>query len=120
MQKMSEAEMEVMKAIWTLGGEVTSGELQKALDKDWKPTTILTFLARLVEKGILTVKKGGKGKANIYTALVSENGYKNFETQSFLKSVHKGSVKNFIATLYEGNNISQNEINELKEWFSKK
>lgn len=116
-QKMSESEMEVMQAIWSLGGKATSSELQNILQKDWKPTTILTFLARLVEKGILIAERGGKGKSNIYTALVSENEYKHFETRSFLDTVHKGSVKSFMAALYEGDKIDQKDIEQLKDWF---
>ena len=116
-QKMSESEMEVMQVIWAAGGSITSAELLHELnkEKDWKPTTVFTFLARLVEKGILTAVK--HGKANQYISFVSEDEYRQYETRSFLNSVHKGSVKSFITALYEGDDISKEEIEELKKWF---
>ncbi len=119
-QKISESEMEVMQVIWGYGQSLTSAEILQALNKkkSWKPTTVLTFLARLAEKGIITSTK--KGKVNQYIPLISENEYKQFETYSFLNTVHKGSVKSFITALYEGDGITKDEIEELKKWFSQK
>ena len=119
-QKISESEREVMQVIWDSGQSLTSAEILQALNekKNWKPTTVLTFLARLAEKGIISSSKNGK--INQYIPLISENEYKQFETYSFLNNVHKGSVKSFIAALYEGDNINNEEIEELKKWFSQK
>ncbi len=119
-QKISESEREVMQVIWDSGQSLTSAEILQALNekKNWKPTTVLTFLARLAEKGIISSSKNGK--INQYIPLISENEYKQFETYSFLNTVHKGSVKSFIAALYEGDNINSEEIEELKKWFSQK
>ncbi|MEA1962031.1 MAG: BlaI/MecI/CopY family transcriptional regulator [Bacillota bacterium] len=68
--------------------------------------------------GIISSSK--KGKVNQYIPLISENEYKQFETYSFLNTVHKGSVKSFIAALYEGDGMTGEEIKELKKWFSQK
>ncbi|MDD2402588.1 MAG: BlaI/MecI/CopY family transcriptional regulator, partial [Clostridia bacterium] len=46
--------------------------------------------------------------------------YRQFKTRSFLNSVHKGSIKCFIAALYEGDGISKEEIRELKKWLSQR
>ena len=121
LQKMSEAEREVMQFVWATGKSVSSAQLiddLKTIDKEWKPNTVLTFLARLIEKGILTSVR--HGRANEYIPLVTENEYKQFETRSFLESVHNGSVKGFITALYEGNDLTTDEIAELKEWFVQK
>lgn len=120
-QKMSDAETEVMRLVWDAGGSVSSAKLIDDLTKQgkaWKPTTMLTFLARLIEKGILTSVK--HGRANEYIPLVTEAEYKSFETRSFLNTVHNGSVKNFITALVEGNGLTSEEINELQEWFSQR
>lgn len=119
-QKMSDAEAEVMRVIWAAEGPVTSqvvlAELNK--QKDWKPTTVLTFLSRLTEKGLLRTEK--RKKVNFYTPALSEEEYKHLETRAFLDSVHKGSVKNFIAALYDADDIKPQEIEELKKWFSER
>ncbi|NLK51129.1 MAG: BlaI/MecI/CopY family transcriptional regulator [Syntrophomonadaceae bacterium] len=119
-QKISESEMEVMQVIWGFEKTLTSAEILQALNqkKDWKPTTVFTFLARLAEKGIITSSK--KGKVNQYIPLISESDYRQFETYSFLNTVHKGSVKSFISALYEGDGIKKEEIEELKKWFAQK
>ncbi len=56
-QKLSETEMEVMQVIWASDNPITSGELldifAQKKGKKWKGQTIATFLARLVEKGVL-------------------------------------------------------------------
>ena len=45
--RLSEAELEIMEQIWKLGRPVTAAELAGPLQqKGWKPTTLLTFLAR--------------------------------------------------------------------------
>lgn len=58
-QKMSDAEAEVMRVIWAAEGPVTSQAVLAELNKrkDWKPTTVLTFLSRLTEKGLLRTEK---------------------------------------------------------------
>lgn len=119
--RMSDAESEVMQLIWDAGGSVSSSKLLddlKTLGKEWKPSTMLTFLARLIEKGILTSVR--HGRANEYIPLITEAEYKQYETRSFLNTVHDGSVKNFIAALYEGNDLTASEVKELQEWFSQR
>ncbi|MEN6327896.1 MAG: BlaI/MecI/CopY family transcriptional regulator [Syntrophomonas sp.] len=119
-QKISESEREVMQVIWDSWQPLSSAEILQAFKekKNWKPTTVLTFLARLAEKGIITASKSGK--TNQYTPLISENEYKQFETRSFLNTVHKGSVKSFMTALYEADDIKSEETEELKKWFSQK
>lgn len=120
-QRMSDSEREIMQFVWAAESSVSSAKLLddlKTINKEWKPNTVLTFLARLVEKGILTSVK--RGKLNEYTALVTENEYRQFETRTFLNSVHSGSVKNLITTLYDDNDLTAEEIAELQAWFNGK
>lgn len=121
-QKLSETEMEVMTVIWEFDHPVTSSELltifSQRKGKEWKGQTIATFLARLVDKGVLAVKK--QGRSNSYSPHLSPKEYKKWEAQSLLDVMYKGSVKTFLATLYDGEEVSKEEINELKQWFSEK
>ncbi|WP_334073918.1 MULTISPECIES: BlaI/MecI/CopY family transcriptional regulator [Paenibacillus] len=119
-QKMSDAETDVMRVVWAADGPVTSQAVLAELNKrkDWKPTTVLTFLTRLAEKGLLRVEK--QKKVNFYTPVVTEEEYKHLETRAFLETVHEGSVKNLLAALYDADDISPEEIKELKKWFSER
>jgi len=120
MTKISKSEMELMQIIWEHAAPITSGEVLERLPlgRDWKNTTVLTFLSRLAEKGMVQVEK--QGKANVYKALVSEKSYRGKETVSFLEDVHGGSVKSFMASLVDSNELTQQEIDELKDWLSKR
>lgn len=122
-QKLSETEMEVMQIIWASGHPMTSGELldifARNKGKEWKGQTMATFLARLVEKGVLISTKQ-QGRTNIYEPCMSPEEYRSQEAKSLLKTLYEGSVKNFLATLYDGRELTKDEIAELRRWFAEK
>jgi len=122
-QKLSETEAELMQTIWACGRPVTSGELLQIFEtqkgKVWKGQTIATFLARLVEKGLLSVV-GQQGRTNIYAPCMSPEEYRRREAKSLLETLYEGSVKNFLSALYDGEKLTKNEIVELKRWFAEK
>lgn len=115
-QKISESEMDVMQLIWAATDKTTSAQIIKELGdkKNWKPSTIWTFLGRLTEKGFIKAEK--VGKTNYYTPALSENEYRQEETKQFLNSVHGGSVKSFFAALNGANGLNSSELEELKQW----
>ena len=114
--KISEAEMEIMKIIWKENKQITTADILEKLPKEnsWKTTTVMTLVTRLIEKGILDVTK--IGKLNHYSPKVTEEEYKADQTDVFLDDMHNGSVKSFIATLYNSRKISKQDISDLKKW----
>jgi len=120
-QKISETELELMEVIWECNLPITSNELLSSFNdkgKEWKPQTISTFLSRLVEKNFLVASKNGR--SNIYTPRISKEDYKLSETQNVLNNIHQGSVKNMLSALYDGDKLSDDDIDELKQWFSER
>lgn len=118
-QSLTDTEMEVMRIIWKLNRPIQSSELLAIFsEKDWKGQTIATFLSRLVDKGLLSVTKG-KGRANIYSPCLSFKEYKKWEAQNLLDTMYQGSVQNFLVTLYD-DEVTTDELDELKKWFSDK
>ena len=78
-QKMSDSEQEVMRLIWAASGSASSAEVLdglKVINKEWKPNTVLTFLARLVEKGLLTAVKRGQTSIRLLSARPNTKGLK--------------------------------------------
>ena len=115
MMRLSEAELEIMEQIWKLGRPVMAAELAGPLQqKGWKPTTLLTFLARMVAKGALRVEK--RGKQNLYTACVSSEQYRAAEAREMLTRLYSGNVKSMVAALYDGNALSGDQLAELRDW----
>lgn len=120
-QKLSDTEMEVMEVIWECTPPVTSAELLRLFaqrGREWKGQTISTFLSRLVDKGALSATK--HGRTNKYIPRISLEDYKLIETKSVLDGLYQGSVKNLISALYDGDKLSNQDIAELKKWFSEK
>ena len=114
--KLSDSEMKIMALIWENGGVVTTAWLTQRLgETGWEATTILTFLARLEEKGFLTVRKNGR--QNLYEAAISREEYQREETQSFIRQIHGGSYKSLFAALCAPGQLTAGEAEELRRWF---
>jgi len=118
--KLPDAELEIMKIIWHQGTEATSAQIMEGLEgqKEWAVTTVLNFLARLVDRGFLKVER--KGKINIYTVIIDENAYLEIESKSFLERLHGSSLKSLVVSLYDGKAISKSDLAELKSFIEEK
>lgn len=116
---MSDSELEVMRVLWNAKHPLPSAEIIAALEeKKWKPSTIWTFLGRLVDKGFLSAEK--TGKRSLYCPLISEEEYVEMQTRDFLKEVHGGSVKSFFAALSGETDLSTEDVLSLKKWLTEK
>lgn len=120
MKKLPDSELEIMLIIWEYERPVTRFEIEAKLDEDRKlsPTTILSFLSRLQEKGFLKVSKDGKN--NVYSAVIDKEIYMQTESKNMLKKLYKNSVKNFLASLYDGDNLSEEDLQELEAYIEEK
>ncbi len=110
---ISEAELEIMKVLWEHGGEVSTQVINRSVaDKNWKRTTVSTFLARLTQKGAISCEK--RGNIYYYTPLISAKKYRKMQTGNLIKSLYNGSVKDFAVALFEEEALSGEDIKELK------
>jgi len=112
-QRMSEAEKQITEIIWQAERPVTTAEILQRLPEGntWKQNTVITFLARLMEKGI--IKATRVGKANHYEPCLTEQEYRNFETRQFIHEVHKGSVLGLISALCDSGDLTKEDIEKL-------
>ena len=115
-QKLPDSELDVMIALWNGHQEMTRSEIEDFMNQKKKlaPTTILTLLSRLEKKNFVSVKK--EGKANLYSALVTQEEYQQQEGKHVLEKLYDNTLKNFVATLYQGKQIDQNDIEELESF----
>ncbi len=113
------SELEIMMAIWEAKKPVSRLEIdEKISEKNWQAPTVLKFLSRLTEKGFLKCEKPEGAKTNIYTAIVSEEEYLEFESNSVLGKFCGRSVKSLVANLYENNTINDSELDELQKFIN--
>ncbi|MBN1906363.1 MAG: BlaI/MecI/CopY family transcriptional regulator [Deltaproteobacteria bacterium] len=117
--KISESEWLVMKAIWD-ENPISSNRVVEILSDStqWNPKTIKTLLTRLVKKGAVGFET--EGRSYLYYPLIEEQILVKEESKSFLKRVFRGALKPMIATMVESEDLSVEEIEELKRLLSKK
>ena len=83
MVRLPDAEFEVMQALWSCGGiSVPTLVLSEKLTKERKAQTILTLLARLENKEMISSEKVGKER--IWTAHITEDEYLSFEAKNIV------------------------------------
>lgn len=113
--QITDAEFCVMKALWK-NEPCTSSEIVDEVSKnqDWNDKTIRTLINRLVSKGAVKAEKTNT-KAFMYSSLISEKDYMNVENNNFLNKLYGGSVKLMLASFVENNNLSDEEIQNLKD-----
>ena len=117
--KISESEWLVMKVIWD-ENSVSSNRVVDILSEStqWNPKTIKTLLSRLVKKGAVGYEN--EGRSYLYYPLIEEQVLVKAESKSFLKRVFRGALKPMIATMVESEDLSEEEIEELKGLLLKK
>lgn len=111
--KISNAEWEVMRIIWN-HSEITSiNIIQQLKDKaQWKPATVKSLINRLLNKNAIGFNK--LGYEYLYYALVSEDECVKSESKSFVDRVFNGSFKSMLLTFADSKEISEKDIEELK------
>lgn len=121
-KRLPDAELEIMKVIWHNECPISTSEVKCIIDEESSAgktvQTVQTLLNRLIAKDY--IKKDRRGKEYIYTPLVSEKDYVEFESDRFLKKMHGNSVTNLMRALFDSRNISDEDIAELEAMFKEK
>ena len=118
-RQLTKAETQVMNILWALPEQ--QGFIQDIIERypDPKPayTTILTFMKILTEKGFVKPEK--KGKANLFSPLVSKDDY----TYSYISDVKDtffgGSFSSLVSFFAQKEHYNEEEVAELKELMHK-
>ena len=117
--QITEAEYEIMKVVWKKA-PVSTNEITEFLVKTtaWSPKTIQTLIKRLVNKGALTYEK--EGRVFVYTPLVREDEYLDYENSTFLNRYYDGNLTSMINNFLEKERLSPDEIQKLKDLLNRK
>jgi BlaI family penicillinase repressor len=114
MKRISDAELEVMKIIWSKK-EITPLEIVKSLEKSpWSENTIRTLIKRLYDKGAVKVTVIPK-RGHIYTALIDENQYKAKVTRDLINKLYNNSISEFVLNYCENEKLSITELKEIRD-----
>lgn len=111
MPKISEAEYEIMKAVWKNAPISTNEVVELFEGGNWSPKTVQTLLARIVKKGVLGYEK--RGRVFVYSPLIDEEEYRREESSSFLKKFYNGALNSMVLNFIDGDKLSPDDIDEL-------
>ncbi|WP_040952749.1 BlaI/MecI/CopY family transcriptional regulator [Gorillibacterium massiliense] len=115
-EKISNAELEVMKILWRSDAPVSSVSIRSELqaEKGWEKSTILTLIRRLQDKEVINAEKRD---VLYYSPNITEADFTAFQMQEMADKLYKGSVKNLVAALCHGGKLSEDDVDELKAFF---
>ena len=110
------SELELMMILWEANEAVPRSYIDEkiAQHQTWGITTILNLLSRLEKKGFVKCQSQGKGKSNFYSALISEEEYLDFESQSTLGRLCARGMTSLVANLYKNEKVTNEELDELQ------
>ncbi len=107
-----------MRVLWERGTATANDVVAALVDVvDWKPKTIQTLLRRLTDKGALGYDK--QGREFVFRPLVGERECQEVESGSFLSRVFGGRIAPFVAAFVEREQLTPEDIAELKRILNK-
>ena len=115
---ITEAEMEVLKALWK-GGGGTVREVAEALPKKKNRayTTIQTLLKRLEDKGAVAVEKGSV--PHVYRANVTRQGLMKSRLKSIAEDLCDGAAGPLLMALVDNKKFTEKELASFKNLIEK-
>ena len=113
-RRLPDSELELMQIIWQQEPPVSRLEIEQRVcaHHALAPTTILTLLTRLCEKGFLSVEK--QGRTNLYRPLIAQRDYLAAESRNLLEKLYGGSIKTFANALCDSG-LSKDDLAQLRE-----
>lgn len=113
-EKISGSEVEVLEILWKSGEPLPVTPIRTQLEKErgWDASTVKTLLRRLCDKGAVTIEKR---EVFYYRPLINREEYRRWSARSLLDRVFRGSARDLIASLVEENQLSEADLEELRE-----
>ncbi len=110
---LTSSEWNVLTCLWERHPQ-TVMQLVAALNErvGWAKSTTITTLRRMEDKGLVHCETAGKGRS--YSPAVEREGAVVAETRSFLDRVYQGSVGLMMSAMAHRQELSKEEIVQLK------
>ena len=112
-KKLTESETQVMNALWSLPSEkgYSSEIMSRMPEPKPAPTTLLTFLKILKQKGFVESEK--MGKSQLFSALMSKEDYTRLFLHDVKDTFFGGSFTSLVSFYARKEHLSESEIEEL-------
>ena len=112
--KITDAELEIMRALWDSEEPMTLRQLKGVLAErhGWSGDTTKTLLRRLCEKGAVEQEKR---QVYYYRPLVKQDQLGQYRTKRLIDKLYAGSAKAMVAALVE--HVDEKDAEELRAYF---
>ncbi len=120
--KISESEWLIMNKLWEHSPATAAEIVEKVQkEKDLEVTTIKTLLRRLIaKKAVAFTVDENNAKLYYYRPIVSQSECVLEESKQFLHLYYENNLKKMFAMFLENNQLTQDEIADLKHILEKK
>ena len=112
MTKFTPGELQVMRLLWE-HGEMKPAEIQDLFPEEIKNAALRSYLTILLEKGHISRKK--VGKAYFYKTVTRKNSAFKSTLNTMIDAYCEGSMKNLVMSLIRSENLSEQELIELRK-----
>ena len=108
--RISDAELDVMEALWAAGQPLTAAEVAERIDpaRGWTLATVKTMLSRLAAKGAL--KHREDGRRFLYSPVIKREAYVGHESRRFVERLFGGRLSPLVARLAEEDGLDEDDI----------
>lgn len=115
---LTNAEEQIMKVLWKLEKAFIRDLLSEFPDPKPAPTTVITVLNRMIEKGFVSYRQCGNSRE--YYPLVKKSEYFTDHINGLIKEFFNNSKEQFASFFTNETNISDEELMEIRNIINKK
>jgi predicted transcriptional regulator len=115
---LTNAEEQVMKLLWRLDRAFIRDLLNEFPDPKPAPTTVITLLKRMIDKGFVSYKQYGNSRE--YYPLIKKADYFSDHINVLIKDFFNNSTAQFASFFTNETDMNQDELIELRDLVDKK
>lgn len=120
---LSDSEKEILEWMWKEDKEYSNrdfaAQFGEESEKGWKKQTLSTFLTRMEQKGVISVRCEGEErfkKRRYFKAALNRQQYDRERARHLLDSYFDGSLNLFMSAFSGGEKLSGKEADELRKF----
>ncbi len=116
--ELTEVEWTIMKVVWD-NQPCAAGTVQEALaeEKGWAYSTVKTTMDRMVQKGLLEIKK--IRNLQLFSSTISRSSARKGEFQKMLSRAFDGALGPMMQYLVENEKLTDDDIQQLRQLVGK-
>ncbi|MBW0144589.1 BlaI/MecI/CopY family transcriptional regulator [Sphingomicrobium clamense] len=114
-KRISEAELDVMEALWGHSAALTATEVAERVpqERGWSLPTVKTMLSRLVAKN--AVRHEQDGRRYLYSPAIERADYVGGESKRMVERLFGGKLSPLVAHLAESDSLDAEDVAEIEK-----